>query len=212
MQTKLFLILGLFAALATSSIAQTDRSLKNSGPNTTSRLSSLEADLGRYLESDEDDIANGAARPRVVREKASAVKAAVIVNTVSLERNAFAMLNQKRASYGLLPLAWNAELAAVARVHSQNMAEFSFFSHKGLDGKMVSDRADATGVGKWRSIGENIAYNRGYQDPVSKAVELWLESPSHRHNLLDDNWKESAVGIAVAPDGSYYFTQVFLKK
>jgi uncharacterized protein YkwD len=89
------------------------------------------------------------------------------------------------------------------------MAEYSFFSHKGLDSKMVSDRADELGSRQWRAIGENIAFNRGFQDPISKAVDLWLDSPSHRRNLLDPNWKESAVGIAVAGDGSYYLTQVF---
>jgi uncharacterized protein YkwD len=90
------------------------------------------------------------------------------------------------------------------------MAEFSFFSHRGLDNKLVSDRADAQKVVKWRAIGENIAFNRGYKDPVQKAVELWLDSPTHRRNLMDETWRESAVGVAVAPDGSYYFTQVFL--
>jgi uncharacterized protein YkwD len=90
------------------------------------------------------------------------------------------------------------------------MADNSYFSHRGLDNSMVSDRADRGGIGKWNAIGENIAFNRGYKDPISKAVELWMGSTGHRHNLLDDRWKESAVGIAIAADGSYYFTQVFL--
>lgn len=144
--------------------------------------------------------------------KTSGVKASVIVNTVSLEQTAFDLLNQKRAENGLRPLEWNDKLALIARLHSKNMADLNFFSHRGLDNKRVSDRADDVGMGRWHAIGENIAFNRGYQDPVSKAVDLWLDSPSHRHNLLDNNWKETAVGIAVATDGSYYLTQVFLKK
>ena len=70
--------------------------------------------------------------------------------------------------------------------------------------------ADDAHVGSWRSIGENIAFSRGYKDPVALTIELWLDSPSHRHNMMDANWKESAIGVAVAQDGSYYFTQVFL--
>ncbi|MGE3467568.1 MAG: CAP domain-containing protein, partial [Pyrinomonadaceae bacterium] len=93
-----------------------------------------------------------------------------------------------------------------------NMAEFNFFSHRGLDNKMVSDRADIAKAGKWRAIGENIAFNRGYGDPVTKAVELWLDSPSHKRNMLSPDWKESAIGIAVNEDGAYYFTQVFMIK
>jgi uncharacterized protein YkwD len=142
-------------------------------------------------------------RPRVVTAN---------VNVRSLEHKAFELINQKRRENGLQPLVWNDQLEAVAKAHSDSMAEYRFFSHKGLDNKYVSDRADKSRVGDWRSIGENIAVNRGYSDPVGFAVELWLDSPGHRRNLLDPNWKESAIGVAVAEDGSFYFTQVFLKR
>jgi uncharacterized protein YkwD len=130
----------------------------------------------------------------------------------SMEHKAFDIVNRKRAENGLDPLSWNDQLESVARVHSENMAQYAFFSHKGLDNKYVSDRADDAHIGKWRSIGENIAFSRGYADPVALAIELWLDSPSHRRNMMDAGWTESAIGVAVAEDGSYYFTQVFLKK
>jgi uncharacterized protein YkwD len=189
MKKNLVLFLSLFAALATSSLAQTDNFQDQRAVVVVGRAaaSRLRAD-----------------------EKAVGVKASVIVNTAAVERAAFELLNQKRVENGLKPLAWSDQLAGIARLHSQNMADLKFFSHRGLDNKMVSDRADDIGLSKWRAIGENIAFERGYQDPVSKAVELWLDSPSHRHNLLESTWKESAVGVAVAPDGSFYFTQVFL--
>lgn len=210
MKKNIPLFLVVFALSAINIFAQTDTP---KGPNAVSvRLPALEAELARYLEKeDAEDDASGATRPRIVT-KASDVKASVVVNTAAAERTAFAMLNQKRAENGLKPLVWSDELATIARLHSQNMADFKFFSHRGMDNKLVSDRADAIGVSKWRAIGENIAYNRGYQDPIGKAVQLWLESPSHRHNLLDGGWRESAVGVAVAADGSYYFTQVFLTR
>lgn len=184
MHKKIIFSLGFFAALATNSFAQT-KSLQ------------AVASFGR---------------PRFVQARSSGVEASVIVNTVSLERTTFDLLNQKRIEKGLQALTWNDQLANVARRHSQSMAKFDFFSHRGLDDKMVSDRADAEGLTKWRAIGENIAFNRGYRDPVGRAVELWLDSSSHRRNLLDSNWKETAVGIAVTSDGSYYLTQVFLKR
>jgi len=151
-------------------------------------------------------------RQRRLADKASGVKASVITNTASFEQSAFEILNQKRAERGLKPLVWSEKVASVARMHSQNMAEFDFFSHRGIDGKLVSDRADTVGLGTWNAIGENIAFERGYDDPIAKAIDLWLNSPAHYDNLMDPNWKESAVGIAVAPNGAYYFTQVFLRK
>ena len=127
-----------------------------------------------------------------------------------LERKVFEMLNTERRSQGLTELEWNEDVAAVARMHSNNMAEAKFFSHRGSDGSMVDDRADRVGLGSWRTIGENIAYMRGFDDPAALAVEKWMESTAHRKNLLGPNWKESAVGVAITADGTYYLTQVFL--
>jgi uncharacterized protein YkwD len=187
MQKFSVLTFGLLAAFAVVTSAQNTN--KNQGP-TAVRLANAESIEELF-------------RPRRVENVAA-------VNVKAVERSAFEMLNKKRLEKGLSPLVWSDDLVAVARQHSRNMAEFQFFSHRGLDNKLVSDRADDAGVGRWRAIGENIAFNRGFDDPVGKAVELWLDSPSHRRNLLSDTWKESAVGVAVAEDGSYYFTQVFL--
>ncbi|MGH7783264.1 MAG: CAP domain-containing protein, partial [Candidatus Binatia bacterium] len=120
------------------------------------------------------------------------------------------MINTERTRRGLRPLAWSDDDAKLARMHSQNMAQYHFFSHKGLDGSMVNDRAEKLGIFNWRAIGENIAFNRGYDDPIGMAVEKWLESPSHRDNMLNPDWLESGLGVAISADGSYYFTQVFM--
>lgn len=128
----------------------------------------------------------------------------------NLERKVFSLLNDVRRTKGLEVLEWNDDVAAVARLHSQNMADENFFSHRGSDGSMVDDRADRLGLGAWRVIGENIAYMRGYDDPATLAVEKWMESTAHRNNLLGPNWKQSAVGISITKDGTYYMTQVFL--
>jgi Uncharacterized protein with SCP/PR1 domains len=132
------------------------------------------------------------------------------VSTVEFERRIVELINRKRIENGLQPLIWNEDVARVARVHSQNMARFKFFSHVGLDGLAVDERADTLGVRKWRAIGENIAYNRGFENPCEFAFEGWMKSQPHRQNLLNTRWKETGVGIAVAQDGTYYFTQVFL--
>lgn len=156
-------------------------------------------------------------RPRIYVEPSKttietpAIPEKKAVSTFDLERLAFNLLNQKRVEFGLNPVVWSEEVARVARLHSLNMAKFNFFSHQGQDGLMIDDRAEASGLKDWRRIGENIAYNRGYENPVESAVLRWMESPSHRQNLLSNKWKESGVGIALAPDGkTYYFTQVFV--
>lgn len=128
----------------------------------------------------------------------------------SEEIKAFEIINRKRFENGMPPLEWNDELARVARLHSSDMAQNKFFSHKGANGSLVNERADSLGVKYWLSIGENIAFNKGFKLPVESACQQWMNSASHRQNLLNKKWKESAIGMSVAPDGSYYFTQVFI--
>ncbi len=204
MHKKLFLFLGLFAALASSIFAQS-----NNTPKPVA-IRFVVGETGMGL----DDAGDEGERPRIVQPKnaeaKAEVKAAAYVKVSSVQHTVFDLINQKRAEVGLKPLVWSDDLEKIARGHSENMAEYDFFSHRDLNGKAVSDRADSAGLSKWRSIGENIAFNRGYADPIAKAVDLWLNSPSHKNNLLSATWKESAVGVAITEDGSYYFTQVFL--
>lgn len=173
-------------------------------------LSANNVNLKLFLGGDEK-IASPS-RPRVYKEKEttnepSAKKAAT---NFSFERTAFEEINRQRAAINLQPLIWSDDAAKIARLHSENMANFKFFSHEGLDGSMVNDRADSFGISKWRAIGENIAYNRGYANPIEFAVERWMQSAGHRENILNERWKESGIGIAITADGTYYFTQVFL--
>jgi uncharacterized protein YkwD len=157
-------------------------------------------------------------RPRIYKtekeeEKTAApVSKPAIANTADLEHRVFDLVNQRRAEAGLPLLNWNDNVADVARVHSENMANNKFFSHTGVDGKRVSDRANSMGVKRWRSLGENIAYNRGFKSPLESAVQSWMNSSGHRDNILKSDWQESGIGVTVTADGTYYFTQVFLKK
>lgn len=144
-------------------------------------------------------------RPRVAGESSK--------NTAfEFERKILETINNQRAANNLPPLAWSEEVARIARLHSENMAKYKFFSHIGQDGLAVDDRADSIGLSKWRAIGENIAYNRGFENPVAFTCESWMNSPSHRENLLSRRWKETGIGVAIAADGTYYYTQVFLAR
>ncbi len=129
---------------------------------------------------------------------------------LTIEQQAFQILNAKRAEIGLSTLKWNAEIAEIARMHSENMAGSKFFSHTDLDGRTVDERAERVGLVEWKAIGENIAYLKGHKNPAAMAVENWMKSTGHRQNVLNETYNQSAVGVAVAADGSYYFTQVFM--
>ena len=149
-------------------------------------------------------------KPVSASERPSIPRSAGIVKTY--ERSAFEQMNAERAAMGLSRLEWSDELADLARWHSHDMAERKYFSHRSKDGTTVDGRADVLGIGGWRAIGGNIAFLRGYDDPVAMAIQNWLLSPSHRKNMLSGVWRESAIGVAVSDDGAVYFTQVFLTR
>jgi uncharacterized protein YkwD len=36
-----------------------------------------------------------------------------------------------------------------------------------------------------------------------------MASPGHRQNILDKNYSRTGIGVAIAPDGQVFITQVF---
>jgi uncharacterized protein YkwD len=92
------------------------------------------------------------------------------------------------------------------------MAQRGFFSHETPDGLQLKERARANGILHFRVIAENIAYNKGYDDPGAFAVERWMISSGHRANILYIGFQASAIGSYVSADGSVYLTQVFIAR
>jgi uncharacterized protein YkwD len=161
--------------------------------------------------------ANDATRPRttslnLVTGPSATFAAPTLEEANEIERHAFEATNRVRLINGLTPFVWDSELCLMARAHSENMGRHNFFSHVAPDGQRLRDRARAVGIQHFTLIGENIAYNVGYDDPGAFAVQRWMSSPEHRANILDSNFKAMAVGTYVAPDGAVYLTQTFLQR
>lgn len=129
-----------------------------------------------------------------------------------IERRAFDQTNILRVKNGLAPLVWDPELCRMARAHSERMALLGFFAHATPEGSQLKDRAHENGILHFRVIAENIAYNKGYDDPGRFAVERWMISAGHRANILYVGFQASAVGSYVSADGSNYLTQVFIAR
>jgi len=117
------------------------------------------------------------------------------------------LVNSYRQSRGLSALRYNNQVAEIALEHSRNMAGGVVpFSHEGF-----SSRADAIAKQmKLSAAAENVAWNRGYDNPAAQAVNSWLESPGHLANIVGD-YNTTGIGVAVNDDGEYYFTQIFVK-
>lgn len=103
------------------------------------------------------------------------------------------MLNQTRESLGLQPLKENQKLNQAAEMKAEDMAQKEYFSHTSPQGLNPWYWFLQTGY-SYKYAGENLAI--GFYDS-KEAFDAWINSSSHRANILNQNYKE--VGTAVLP-------------
>lgn len=120
------------------------------------------------------------------------------------ETQMLALLNDERAKAGLEPLLMDDTLRKVARAHSMDMWNRSYFAHVDPDGLDPFDRMRAGGA-EFHTAGENLALAR----TTTRAMEGLMNSPGHKRNILDPSF--TRVGIGVIDGGVYgkMFTQDF---
>jgi uncharacterized protein YkwD len=113
----------------------------------------------------------------------------------ALDAGVFAQLNAIRTAHGLVPLKLNGELTAAAQGHSEQMLDDGYFAHDSADGSPFWKRLTAyssSAHGSW-SVGENLLWSSP-DVGAEHALQLWMASPEHRHNILTARWRE--IGIA----------------
>ncbi|HVL89353.1 MAG TPA: CAP domain-containing protein [Actinomycetota bacterium] len=121
-----------------------------------------------------------------------------VVQAASGEENGFvSRINSERSKRGIHTLVWAEDLAQVARRHSQRMASQKNLHHN------PNLRSEVDG---WEVVGENVGYGPGVED----LHQAFMDSQSHRANILDRSYTQVGVGT-VWRDGLLWVTQVFRK-
>jgi len=120
------------------------------------------------------------------------------VDVAAIERANFDAVNQDRKRRGLQPLRWDNGAAALARAHSQDMADNNFLGHRSPTTGMAGDRFERGGVEVIR-LRENVG--RGY-GPVTIHQAL-MNSPGHRINVLAEDVPRVGIGAVIgAPEST----------
>lgn len=118
----------------------------------------------------------------------------------------FCLVNQERARHGELPLRLNADLQEAAGAHSREMVSEDYFAHVAPDGRTPLARVRDTGYipssEDGYTIGENIAWGTLQLSTPKAIVAAWIASPEHLANILEANYRDSAIGIAPAAPAS----------
>lgn len=126
------------------------------------------------------------------------------------EHTLLRLVNMERTSNleAALPLLQeDVKLMQVARNHSLYMASNCIYSHEGYEGKRSGERVKDSGYCLHNYSSENI--HRSDKLDLETIAQSWMSSPGHRKNILNENFKDTGVGIAQGQDGKIYFTQVF---
>ena len=108
-------------------------------------------------------------------------------------------VNGERANVGLPPLAIDGRLVGLARERSHDMVTRGYFSHTTPGGKMVFDFLDARGIYS-PYAGENLARtNAETSQAVQLAVSGFMNSGTHRKNVLNSHYTYLGIGEAISP-------------
>ena len=111
---------------------------------------------------------------------------------------AFNQVNQERAAAGCKALKWDQNLETVSSVRAKECAvKFSHTRPNGTQWFTVNSKIQG---------GENLAF--GF-DSADDAVDAWMNSPTHRDNILYDDFAKVAISIYQTDDGTCYWAQEY---
>lgn len=121
----------------------------------------------------------------------------------SSELEAMNIINEYRVSVGLLPLQQINHVSFKSEEHDDYMIANNVVNHNNF----VERSENIISVLGAKRVGENVAYN--YNTPQS-AVTAWLNSPSHKQNIVGD-YTHFGIAIKTNEQGKKYYTNIFVK-
>ncbi len=110
--------------------------------------------------------------------------------------NLLASTNSQRSSSGQASLTLNSKLNAAAQAKANDMVARNYWSHNTPDGDEPWVFINAQGY-SYDKAGENLAY--GFSTSNATIIG-WMNSPSHKANMLDTSFSEVGFGFANSED------------
>lgn len=108
------------------------------------------------------------------------------------------LINRERSSRGKQTLSVRSDLVAVARRHSARMAN---------EGRIWHNPNLSSEVDGWQTVGENV----GMGPSVSSLHKAFMNSPSHRANILHGDYNQIGIGVVIEDD-TIFVTEVFAER
>lgn len=100
--------------------------------------------------------------------------------------------NKERVGGGLSTLTENNILTQAANLKAKDMADKGYFAHYSPEGLSPWFWFDKAGY-EYQKAGENLAVNF---DDSKEIVSAWMNSPTHKENIMKDGYSEIGIGTA----------------
>lgn len=124
-----------------------------------------------------------------------------------IESALVAEMNKARAERGRKPLRMSPTLRRPARAQSRYLLATGQLTHDGPDGAPFWTRLVDAGFPRDRWMAENLAELGGCDASTARrTVQMWMNSPGHRTNLLNPRYRW--VGVGSVSDGDCNVTLV----
>ncbi len=131
----------------------------------------------------------------------------VVISTMPTEasdlslENILQAVNRERELRNILTLNTDGRLAAAAQYKASDMINRNYFSHTDPEGNYIWGKIESLGYTPYSRLGENLAiefYN------TESLVDAWMNSPTHRANLLQEGFRDQGVGLSYGSTGQYH--------
>lgn len=129
--------------------------------------------------------------------------AAASTEPTGLAAELLAKVNQVRAENGLGAVKYSAALQSIADTRAKESVVS--FGHTRPDGSHCSTAVTVD----WNVTGENLIQVTSAYATADLMMETWMNSPTHKYNILLDQFTDMAVGTHVE-NGTTYVSMVFV--
>lgn len=107
------------------------------------------------------------------------------------------MTNESRALHNEAPLTVNTQLMSAAQQKAEDMVQQRYFAHFSPSNKSPWDFFRESGY-TYAVAGENLAITNENESAV---ISGWINSPTHKENMLNSQYQD--IGIGIATYGTY---------
>lgn len=149
------------------------------------------------IQNEEDQI--GTANIQYItptnKEKAAVTNTEIVeevssINLTNDESTLLTLINEERKKNNLPELQIDENLQNVARLKAQDLVDNNYFSHTSPTYGTPFEMLKSNNI-TYKTASENIAGN----SDISSALKSWLNSDSHKANILSNDYNYTGIGV-----------------